>query len=195
MKRFYLDELFFVSVAVLGVVVCGTGCQSGLNGIPGLSTLNSPTRIPPPPTGAVAAPQGYGAPGVNGPTSSTKLKPVNATLAELRSLETGKDIGNVFGMDGTIPQADVAKGSVAARPVVAPPVTPTGAVTQTADQARKAAAVSFSQPEAPPVITASAINSHAMATRAFSDLPDPREAIGDKHSEISDGITWKTATR
>jgi len=188
-------SFFSVKIFVCGFMICLNGCQSGFNGIPSLSTLNSPTRIPPPPTGAVSAPQGYGTPGVSGPTSSTNLKPVNATLAQLRSLETGNDAGDVFGSEGKIPANDVATGSMAARPVVAPPVTPSVAAAMTADQSRKAAAVSFSQPSAPPVITASAINSHAMATRAFSDLPDPRDALNDSHSEVSDGITWKTATR
>ncbi|MCY2975485.1 MAG: hypothetical protein NTW52_12555 [Planctomycetota bacterium] len=195
MNRLTYSPYYLILIGVCGFVICFSGCQSGLNGMPSLSTLNSPTRIPPPPTGAIAPPQGYGTPGVSGPTSSTNLKPVNATLAQLRSLETGNNIGDVFGSEGQIPATDIASGTMAARPVVAPPVSPKIAVKQSADHASKAAAVSFSQPAAPPVITASAINSHAMATRAFSDLPDPREGLADSHSEVSDGITWKTATR
>jgi hypothetical protein len=195
MSRLTSSRYSLPLIGICGIVICLSGCQSGLNGMPSLSTLNSPTRIPPPPTGAIAPPQGYGAPGVSGPTSSTNLKPVNATLAQLRSLETGNNIGDVFGSEGHIPATDIASGTMAARPVVAPPVSPNIAVQQSAGQSSKAAAVSFSQPSAPPVITASAINSHAMATRAFSDLPDPREGLADSHSEVSDGITWKTATR
>jgi len=195
MSRLTTSSSSLLLIGVCGIVICLSGCQSGPNGMPSLSTLNSPTRIPPPPTGAISPPQGYGAPGVSGPTSSTNLKPVNATLAQLRSLETGDNVGDVFGSEGQIPAADIASGTLAARAVVAPAVSPNVALKQSADQASKAAAVSFSQPSAPPVITASAINSHAMATRAFSDLPDPREGLADSHSEVSDGITWKTATR
>jgi hypothetical protein len=195
MSRLTTSSSSLLAIGVFGFFIGISGCQSGLNGMPSLSTLNSPTRIPPPPTGAIAPPQGYGAPGVSGPTSSTNLKPVNATLAQLRSLETGTNVGDVFGSEGQIPAADIATGTLAARAVVAPAVSPSVAVKQSAEQASKAAAVSFSQPSAPPVVTASAINSHAMATRAFSDLPDPRNGLAESHSEVSDGITWKTATR
>ena len=177
------------------LIVCFSGCQGGLQNLPNLSTLNSPTRIPPPATGSYAAPQNYGAPGVSGPTSSTNLKPAGATLAQLRTIESGNDGGDVFGSEGRIPADNVAQGTITARPVVAPPITPKRAMTINPKQATQAAAVSFSQASAPPVITASAINSKLSSSQPFESLPDPRSAMQDSHSEVSDGITWKTAQR
>ena len=181
------------------LVLSFSGCQGGPQSFPSLTSLNNPTRVPPPPTGSYAAPQGYGAPAAGVPTSSTNLKPVGATLAQLRSIESGSDVGDVFGSEGRVSTNDVATGTIAARPVVAPPVRPSAAMTANPDLVTQAAAVSFSQPSAPPVITAGATTSRSStqlsSSRPFESLPDPRSASIDSTAEISDGITWKTTQR
>ncbi len=202
--RNWLKNLTTLRFVVAVLMVSISGCQGGLTGIPSLSNLNNPTRVPPPSSGSFQIPPNYAAPAASGATNT------RPTLGMLRSLETGKSVGDKVSSDGFV-ASDVTNGSFTSKPVVAQSVTTLASSANQFSRSVEAASAAFSDATGvvssqvaelssprPDSITPGELNHgpaviQAAATR---ELPDPRFSEASRASISSDdGIKWKSPQR
>ncbi len=199
-KRFTLGPTS--TCGALAILLCTTllcpGCQSGANGLPNLSTLNNPVRVPPPAPGSFSVPSSYnnGA-GTSsnaigtGALNTSSISPTGTTMSSLRSLETGEASGTVFGSEGSF-VADVQATSIKSKAVVGQPVSPEKASTAQFNRSLQAAAAAFSDNTGTgPVVPAV----------AQQELPDPRSSLANSapKNDLSvatpslgaDSVTWR----
>ncbi len=190
---------------VVFLVMSMSGCQGGFTGIPSLTNLNNPTRVPPPSTGSFQVPPNYAEPSSGG---ASALRPT--TLGQLRSLETGRSVGDKIGSDGFV-ASEVTNGSFTSKPVVAQSVSTLQSTANQFNRSLEAASAAFSNgmgmnssqvvelnsaradsndtdsdEDGPAVIQAS----------AMKELPDPRFNEASRASISSDeGVKWKSPQR
>ncbi|MDZ4852181.1 MAG: hypothetical protein SGI77_23070 [Pirellulaceae bacterium] len=172
------------------------GCQGGLTNLPSLSSLNNPTRVPPPASGTYQVPSSYTDP------SSGGVKTSSTTLGQLRSIETGIPNGRTIQSDGLV-ASTVTNGSFKSAPIVAKSVSTLESTANQFNRSLETAASAFASNSATnpkslaPVQTASANsvfeNGGPAVIQAASqrELPDPRSneaARGSLSSE--ENVKW-----
>jgi hypothetical protein len=189
-------------VLLAGLLVLSvSGCQGGL---PSLANLNKPTRVPPPPLGSFQIPPNYADPSGGGAT-----KTPSPTLGQLRSLETGKPVGNKIESDGLV-ASDVTNGTFASKPFVGQAVSTNQSSANQFNRSLEAAASAFavstgaSSAQAPnPGVAQAGANETlkvdgpaVVQAAALSELPDPRYSEAS-HAAISsdESIKWKSSQR
>lgn len=182
-----------------------SGCQNGFTGIPNLTSLNNPTRVPAPPPGSFQVPPNYAE-----PTNSNTTAPRSTTLGQLRSLESGRPVGEKIGADGFV-ASEVTNGSFTSKPVVAQSVsTLQSSANQFNRSIEAASAVFASETGMNPMRAAepNAIQSDStelntdgegpavIQAAAMKELPDPRFNEASHASLSSDeGVKWKSPQR
>lgn len=109
MKNHTLYGLFIVGF------VLSVGCQGGMGGLPNLSNLSSPARVPPPPVGSFQAPANYSDSSRSGTTATG---PATPTLGQLRKLESGSEAPKPFSPD-QVAAWSINDGSTTVKPQLA----------------------------------------------------------------------------
>ena len=181
-RNSYPWRLSLVSISLCAIA----GCQGGLTSLPSLNNFNNPSRVPPPPTGSFQVPPGYADPAGGG---STATRPRPTTLGQLRSIETGKSVGDKIGSDGTL-ATEVTNNAFAftSKPVInqAPVIDQAFSTMESSSNSVRTASTGFA-PElnGPAIVPASSLNA----------LPDPRNSQAANGSLSSDGenVKWKSS--
>ncbi len=187
------------------VAMSMSGCQGGLTGIPSLSNLNNPSRVPPISTGSFQIPPNYA-----GPSSSGATTPRPTTLGQLRSLETGRSVGDKIGSDGFV-ASELTNGSFTSKPVVAQSVSTLQSSANQFNRSVEAASAAFSNGMGMNSSSIAQLNSSSDGSKesvpgddgpaviqasAIKELPDPRLNDAARASISSDeGIQWKSSQR
>lgn len=180
------------------------GCQGGLTNLPSLSSLNNPTRVPPPASGTFHVPSSYTDPSNGG------VKTSSTTLGQLRSIETGIPNGRTIESDGLV-ASTVTNGSFKSEPVVAKSVSTLVSTANQFNRSLETAASAFSSNSATnpthlapiqPVQTASANSVFEKGGPAIiqaasqRELPDPRYSEAARGSLSSDeDVKWTSPQR
>ncbi len=187
------------------IILSMSGCQGGFTGIPSLTNLNNPTRVPPPSTGSFQVPPNYAE-----PSSSGASAPRPTTLGQLRSLETGQSVGDKIGSDGFV-ASEVTNGSFTSKPVVAQSVSTLQSSANQFNRSLEAASAAFSNGMGMNSPQISGLKSTQTASNeldsddsgpaviqasAMKELPDPRFNEASRATLSSDeGVKWKSSQR
>lgn len=176
-----------------------SGCQNGMSGLPNLSNLNNPSRVPPPATGSYSVPAGYtngvsgsGVPIGTGAFNGTGISPNGTTLSSLRSLESGIPTEGVFGSEGTL-AAEVQSKAIKSKPVIGQAVSPEKVRGMQFDRSLEAKDAAFQDDGSAEMVVVAA---------AQQELPDPRAGIAaasksgsgltsNVNSPASDNVVWR----